>query len=60
MREKELIASGDGTVRSQATVKGVAEICMMAIMPGGTMTYVVSGHNALKAAKEQARELAKE
>jgi len=41
-------------------VKGVDEVCMMAIMPGGTMTYVVSGHNALKAAKEQARELAKE
>ncbi len=47
-------------IEAGASVKQVAEVCMMGILLGGMMTYVVSGHNALQSAKDLAKELGKE
>ena len=40
-------------IKEGATVKEVAEVCMMAIMLGGMMTYVVSGHNPCSSHRER-------
>jgi len=66
-REKELIATtieitslkpdsrphARLAIKAGASVKDVAEVCMICILLGGMATYIASGQNALKAAEEE-------